>query len=181
MKKIPTIFIRNPEDMRELLDQHHPDCEWVFAGEGKATKKYDGTCCKVEGGKLFKRREVKPGKEVPTEFVEEQFDENTGKRVGWMPVDQNNKQDKYHREAFAAANFQDGTYELLGPKVQGNPEGLVCHALLRHSDAFVFDHCPRTMDGLWNWLFNMDIEGIVFHHPDGRMAKIKKRDLGQKR
>jgi hypothetical protein len=26
-----------------------------------------------------------------------------------------------------------------------------------------------------------DMEGIVFHHPDGRKAKIKKRDFGQKR
>lgn len=24
----------------------------------------------------------------------------------------------------------------------------------------------------------MNIEGIVFHHPDGRMAKIKLRDFG---
>ena len=24
----------------------------------------------------------------------------------------------------------------------------------------------------------LDIEGIVWHHPDGRMAKIKRRDFG---
>ncbi len=47
MKKIPTMFIRNPENMRELLNEHHPDCGWVFAGEGVATRKYDGTCCKI--------------------------------------------------------------------------------------------------------------------------------------
>jgi hypothetical protein len=27
----------------------------------------------------------------------------------------------------------------------------------------------------------IDIEGLVFHHPDGRMAKIKLRDFGMKR
>ena len=40
---------------------------------------------------------------------------------------------------------------------------------------------PRTFDALREWMKSKDIEGIVFHHSDGRMAKIKKRDYGQKR
>ena len=48
MKKITTIFVRNPESRKGILPEHHPDCEWVFAGEGIATRKYDGTCYKVE-------------------------------------------------------------------------------------------------------------------------------------
>ena len=179
MKKIPTMFVRNPQNMREILDQPHPDCDWVFNGEGVATRKYDGTCCKVDGGKLFKRREIKPGKSIPSEFVEEQFDENTGKRVGWMPVDCTDKQDQYHCKAFVGQ--PDGTYELIGPKIQGNPEGLKFHTLKAHSEAIIFEDCPRTFDGLRGWLAERDIEGVVFHHPDGRMAKIKKRDFGQKR
>jgi len=35
--------------------------------------------------------------------------------------------------------------------------------------------------GFREWLKGRDIEGLVFHHPDGRMAKIKKRDFGLKR
>lgn len=179
MKKIPTMFIRSQENRGEIIDQPHPACDWVFAGEGFATRKYDGTCCKVEGGKLFKRREVKPGRPIPSEFVEEQLDENTGKRVGWMPVDCTDKQDKYHCEAFVGQ--PDGTYELIGPKIQGNPEGQKFHILKAHSEAAVYDDCPRTFEGLRDWLSERDIEGVVFHHPDGRMAKIKKRDFGQKR
>ena len=179
MKKIPTIFVRNPENMKELLDEHHPDCGWVFAGEGVATRKYDGTCCKVENGVFWKRREVKPGKPIPPEFVEEQFDNNTGKRVGWMPVDCGNKQDKWHCEAFD--NQPDGTYELCGPKVQGNPEKLDKHILVSHADAFVFEHCPTEYEELKQWLCLCPGEGVVWHHPDGRMAKIKKRDFGLKR
>jgi hypothetical protein len=34
---------------------------------------------------------------------------------------------------------------------------------------------------LREWLLDRDIEGLVFHHPDGRMAKIKLRDFGLKR
>ena len=175
MKKIPTIFVRNPENMKEVLDRHNPDCEWVFDGEGAATRKYDGTCCKVEDGKLWKRREIKPGKHAPTEFIEEQLDKNTGKRVGWMPVDCADKQDQYHCEAFDGQ--PDGTYELCGPKMQGNPEKHEKHILVPHAEAEEYLDCPRDMKGLKLWLADKDIEGIVWHHPDGRMAKIKKRDF----
>lgn len=48
MKKIPTIFNRDPNNRKKLLQTHHRDCAWVFAGEGKATRKVDGTCCLVE-------------------------------------------------------------------------------------------------------------------------------------
>ncbi len=179
MKKIPTIFIRNPENMRELLNEHHPDCGWVFAGEGVATKKYDGTCCKIEDSKLWKRREVKPGKKIPDLFVEEQLDDNTGKRVGWMPVDCKDKQDKWHCEAFN--NQPDGTYELCGPKVQGNHEKYKEHALVSHRTAEEYPHFPRIKSEMKLWLMGRDIEGIVFHHSDGRMAKIKLRDFNIKR
>jgi len=179
MKKIPTIFVRNTENMKEVLQAENPECAWVFAGEGVATRKYDGTCCKVDHGTLWKRREVKPGQQIPEDFVEEQLDQNTGKRVGWMPVDCNDKQDRYHCEAFDCQ--PEGTYELLGPKIQGNPEKLDRHTLFPHSGAEVFPDCPRSFLLLKSWLAVRDIEGIVFHHPDGRMAKIKKRDFNLKR
>lgn len=179
MRKIPTIFKRNPENMREILNDPHPDCGWVFAGEGVATQKYDGTCVKIENGQYFKRREVKPGKISPVGFVEEQFDETTGKRVGWVPVAPDAKEDRWHMEGFDPS-LPDGTYELVGPKVQGNPEGVPAHKLIRHSKAVKLN-APRTYGALAEWFKGKDIEGIVFHHPDGRMGKIKKRDFGLKR
>lgn len=49
MKKIPTIFKRNPENMRELLNEPQPDCLWVFSGEGVATRKdVDGRMGKIK-------------------------------------------------------------------------------------------------------------------------------------
>ncbi|MFX0200519.1 MAG: DUF5565 family protein [Candidatus Hodarchaeota archaeon] len=180
MKKIQTVFIRNPENMREILNEPHPDCQWVFDGEGVATRKYDGTCVKIEDGKYFKRREVKKGKVAPPDFIEEEFDKNTGKRVGWVPVDPDSKEDCWHMEAFSE-NLSDGTYELVGPKIQGNPEGYNVHALVKHEEAQIFEDVPRTFDGIANFMSDKDIEGIVFHHTDGRMAKLKKKDFGQKR
>lgn len=86
MKKIPTIFKRNPANMKELLREEHPDCSWVFAGEGVPTRKYDGTCCLVKDGKLWKRREIKKGKSSPDGFELADYDEVTGKTVGWLPI-----------------------------------------------------------------------------------------------
>ncbi len=180
MKKTPTIFKRNPENMRELLNEQHPDCLWVFNGEGVATRKYDGTCVKIESGKYYKRREVKNGKKPPEGFIEEQLDTITGKRVGWVEVNSVSKEDKWHMEAFDPT-LPDGTYELLGPKIQGNLEKYNTHVLVKHSDATQYPDAPRIFDALAKWLEDKDIEGLVFHHPDGRMAKIKKRDFNQKR
>lgn len=182
MKKIPMIFTRNPENMNEVLEEKNPVCEWVFRGEGVATRKYDGSCCMVKGWVLYKRRMVKPGKKVPTEFIQEDFDENTGKTFGWVPVDPVSKQDKYHREAFnELGGATDGTYELVGPKFQGNPEGISFHVLVSHNDSEAYLDCPRTFEGIKDWLSDKDIEGIVFCHPDGRMAKIRKSDFGMDR
>lgn len=179
MKKIPTVFKRNQENLKEIINEPHPDCLWVFAGEGVATRKYDGTCVKIEKGNYFKRREVRPGKKIPDSFFEEDFDKNTGKRFGWVPIDPELKENKWHMEAYNK-NLPDGTYELVGPKIQGNPEAYDKHVLIRHSEAEIFD-VPRTLEGIRNWIRDKDIEGIVFHHPDGRMGKVKKRDFGMVR
>lgn len=181
MKKIPTIFKRNPENMRELLNEPHPDCQWVFSGEGVATQKYDGTCVMIDtDGAYYKRREVKHGKPAPDGFFAVSVDNSTGKTVGWVGVDPEDKSDKWHVAALDET-LQPGTYELCGPKVQGNPEGYDAHRLVSHADAKQFDDVPRDFEGIKHWLQNKDIEGIVFHHPDGRMGKIKNKDFDQKR
>lgn len=187
MKKIPTVFERDWNgDRSRVVEQVHPGCEWVLAGEGVATRKLDGTCCMVRDGKLFKRREIRGGEVLP-DFEVADHDEETGKVVGWVPVG-DGPEDRWHREAFtfwqqSPHDMQDGTYELLGPKIQGNPEKWQSHGLVAHHGVgrVLEEQPPRDFDGLRQYLTGKDIEGIVFHHPDGRMAKIKLRDFGIKR
>ena len=185
LKKIPTIFKRDPENMKLVLNEPHPDCDWVFSGTGVATQKLDGTCCLISNGELFRRREVRPGKVAPPGFVEVDCDKNTGKKFGWVRVDPEDPDDRYHIEAFQKLDSAPcGTYELIGPKMQGNPEREESHILVNHqSETKVFVNCSRTFEGLKEWFSNddIDIEGLVFHNPDGRMAKIKKSDFGFKR
>lgn len=182
MKKIPTIFERDWEgDRSRVLDKLNPECAWVFAGEGSATLKQDGTCCMVRTGRLFKRREFHDKDARPPNFEVTESDAMTQKTVGWIPVG-DGPEDRYHREAFLESDrtFPDGTYELLGPKIQGNPEHASCHTLIPHG-VKIMTVVPRDYGGLRAWLEGRDMEGIVFHHPDGRMAKIKLRDFGLKR
>jgi len=181
MEKIPTLFMRNYETNRLVRNAIVPDTEWVANGEGIATRKYDGTACLILDGKFYRRYEAK--KQPPTNFIPSQDpDPITGHWVGWVPCKREEPGDKYHWEAFDNLDDKtDGTYELCGPKVQGNPEGFEKHVLIRHTDAEQFPDCPRDFEGLREWLRERDIEGIVFHHPEGRMAKIKKKDFGMRR
>lgn len=179
LNKVPTIFNRDFEGNPSLVtSEPNPACDWVFNGEGVATRKYDGTCCYFDGERWLKRREVKANKKPPDDFIQVNYDENTRKRMGWVPVSSG---DKWHLEGIdnIGGNAETGTYELCGPKVQGNPEGLEGHQMIKHSDAQTF-YVGRSVEDIKDWLSKYPFEGIVFHHPDGRMAKIKRRDFGIK-
>jgi hypothetical protein len=46
---MPCLFVRDFTDKRnpKISTDVTPGCEWVMAGEGVATRKYDGTACLV--------------------------------------------------------------------------------------------------------------------------------------
>jgi hypothetical protein len=179
VKKIKTLFQRDPDDRRFVTREVESGCEWVLDGEGIATRKYDGTCVMWDGDRWWARREVKPGKVAPEGFRSEQHDAATGKTVGWEPAGQSAFA-KYIKEAVAGWTGYDrpGTFELIGPKINGNPEDCDRHFVMRHEYADVYQDVPRDFDGLAAWLLaRPDLEGLVFHHDDGRMVKIKRRDF----
>lgn len=190
MQKIPTIFIRDFDgDPSKVLPEPNPETAWVFAGEGRATVKLDGTACLLRGGQLFKRYDAKKGRNPPPGFepCDPEPDRNTGHWPGWLPIG-DGPEDRYHREALedlesATPPPENGTYELVGPKVQSNPYRLATHLLWRHGAGEGLQSPPLSFEGLRAFLASGPlagdpIEGIVWHHPDGRMAKIKRRDFG---
>ncbi len=148
------------------------------------TIKIDGSCCMVRDSELYKRREIRPGENTPEGFEEAGRDDETGKIVGWIRVG-DGPDDRWHREAatIGSPNFlADGTYELIGPKVQGNPERATHHVLVKHGSLRPDDEPPRDFEGLREWFKdNPHMEGLVFHHPDGRLGKIKLRDFAIRR
>uniref|UniRef100_A0AAU2VGM1 Uncharacterized protein n=1 Tax=Streptomyces sp. NBC_00003 TaxID=2903608 RepID=A0AAU2VGM1_9ACTN len=192
MRKIPTLFVRNPDDRRYVLPEVTPGCAWVLAGEGAATRKFDGTCVMFDGTDWWARREVKPGKIPPPGYVALSTDEVTGRTVGWEPIKQSSFA-TFHAEAVAnvqvptvpARPFAPGTYELIGPKINGNPEGRKSHRLILHAEADVVSLPGRDFDTVRQTVLQLaeidHAEGIVFHRnpgdPNTEMAKIKARDF----
>lgn len=185
MQKIISLFQRNYDGDRLVRDEVVPGAEWVPKGEGRATQKLDGTCCMIRDKRLYKRYTRKRGRTAPSAFEPAtEVNPKTGKQEGWLPVG-DGPDDAWHRMAFEAMSIgdaEDGTYELCGPKIQGNPEGLTDPALFRHGRILLPEPAPeRTFGNIRSWLIGRDIEGIVWHHPDGRMVKIKAKDFGIKR
>lgn len=179
MKKISTLYKKNPENLGRVINEVDPKNEWVINGEGVATRKFDGTATAIINGVFYKRYDVKNGRAIPDGAIScQDADPITGHWPHW--VQPNPMTDKHFFEAFnALVDKSDGTYELCGPKVNKNREGFFSHVLVRHGAEVLSP--TRTWDGLIDFLINNDIEGIVFHHSDGRMCKIRKSDFGIKR
>ena len=201
MRKIPTLY-RRDWSTHKITNDVTPGCEWVMRGEGKPTRKYDGTAVMLDAdGKWWGRRVVKKGKATPTGFVLVEFDPETGHAFGWEPIEQSMAYKHFldaleHDEGLweevavlEGETAQTGTYELCGPKINNNPEGFEHHRLIKHSDAEVI--VSFWNPAIWNPAIIASVvqgvirevyershyEGIVWHHPDGRMAKLKAKDL----
>lgn len=194
MRKIPSLFIRdwagNPDLVTHEVD---PVCAWVLAGEGRPTRKWDGTACRVTrdpAPRLWKRYDAKGGKAPPPGFEPAQeSDAKTGHWPGWVLVG-DGPEDRWHREGWLhaqrvfAGGPVAGTYELIGPKVGGNPEGALEHMLIPHGDhpldlAVANLDASDAYDRILNFFLLNPMEGIVWRHfGDGRMAKAKARDFG---
>lgn len=183
MQKIISVFQRNYDSDRLVRNEVVSGAEWVLAGEGTATVKYDGTCCRVTINNseiiLWKRYDAKKGKAPPIGFEAAQApDPVTGHWPGWVKCNRNNPADRWFFDGFDTMHgLYPGTYELIGPKVQGNPYRMDHHELILHGSVLA-PNCPRDFDGIREYLNSNVFEGIVFHHDDGRMCKVKRRDFG---
>lgn len=185
MKKISTLFKKDPNDLGRVINEINPDNAWALKDNGvRATRKFDGTASAIINGQLYKRYDVKKGKQVPPFAIPcQEPDAITGHWPHWVLCHHDNPADKFHFEGFNNLDYkEDGTYELCGPKVQGNPEGFERHELIKHGAHLLHGIiAPLTFDSFKEYLSSVNIEGIVFHHPDGRMCKLRKSDFGIKR
>ena len=191
MKKIPNLFERdwNGDKSRVLPELHKgADVEWVLRGEGVPTVKWDGSAVLVRAGQLLVRFDAKNGKAKPAGFEPcQEVDPQTGHQPGWIPSE-GNPAAKWHVDAFrnsGGRDLPDGTYEACGPQFQSNPHRLPANLLVRHGANVIDDLPPRpwldagdAFEAVRSHLAGHDIEGIVFHHPDGRMVKVLASDLG---
>lgn len=188
MKKIPTLFEREFTDHKVISCKPivTPGLEWVLNGEGIATVKYDGACCAILNGKFYRRYDAKKGKQPPVGAIpcQPEPDQITGHWPHWVEVSKENAADKWFISALSYAldlclidETRDATYEAVGKHFQGNPYKMRFDMLIRHGQDII-KNCPRSFDGLKNFLLNSNIEGIVFWKDGEPQCKIKRSDFG---
>lgn len=190
MKKIKSLFIRKFDNHNVVECTHEvtPGCEWVIDGEGVPTRKRDGTCCLVEYGVLYRRYDCKQGKTPPNGFIPCcDPDPVTGHWPGWVIVNKYKPSgdERYYVQGYINTfgsidySFENGTYELCGPKIQNNPENLSDLFMFKHGGEQLLDFPKeRTWENIRDYLNTHYIEGIVFHRENGDLCKIKRTDFG---
>jgi hypothetical protein len=175
MEKIPTLFIRDPDNMKLVTREVNPDAAWVLRGEGVPTRKKDGTNVRVtvkDGAPKWVEKRRNPTRE----------EKANGAEPGYVVADEHDPSNIHILNAVTYTvytDWPDGVYpcEALGPKIQGGVESsrptiypfTLAPEILREN--------PRTFGEISNFLARNEIEGIVWHHKDGRMAKVKRRDF----
>jgi hypothetical protein len=178
MEKIPTLFLRNPNNMQLVTHEVNPDAAWVLEGHGIPTVKKDGTNIRVtiENGQCVhveKRRN-------PT-----RAEKAAGAEPGYIDASRNDPADKHIFASVDATNFTnyiDGAWscEALGPKIQGGIESNVPRLYpFSIEPEYILQAGLRTFERIRDYLVEHEIEGIVWHDgPNNRYAKIKRRDFG---
>ena len=186
MKKIPTLFERVYENHKivGILPKVTEGMEWVLAGEGIATVKWDGSCCAIMNGEIYKRYDAKKGKKPPEGAIPCcDPDPVTGHWPHWVKCDPNNPADKWFIQAFenvkkneCRADLYGGTFEAVGPHFQANPYHFEEDKLIKHGIHEV--EVERTFEGIKRYLENHSQEGIVFWKDGEPKCKIKRTDFG---
>lgn len=188
MKKIPTLFKREfHEDGTFTLKNEFSDP--FFALNLNAfvpTYKWDGTAVYYDGRKWYKRYDAKHGKKPPEGAIpcQEAPDPITGHWPHWIAV-KDVPEDRWINEAIQ--NYHDkwanlgssciGSYEAVGPKIQGNPYNFTRHYLEKHGDLIISDF-PFDYDGMKEYFRIHHLEGVVFWFQGKPICKIKSSDFG---
>lgn len=188
MKKIPTLFKRVYENGKiiDILPEVTEGMEWVLHGRGVATVKWDGSCCAIINGELYKRYDAKNGKKPPEGAIPCcDPDPITGHWPHWVKCDPNNPADKWFIQAYErsmnakiSSDLLYGTFEAVGPHFNGNPYEYENDKLIRHGYHVL--SVKRSFEGIKNYLADHYIEGIVFWKDGEPQCKIKRKDFGFK-
>src|SRR5690349_12409872 len=187
--KLKSPFIRAYDENKiwAVTPEIEPGYEWIFEKGVRAVDKLHGTnlCVNIQGGMLEtidnRSQRVMQSCHISTKGNGAKFligVMNACNR-GWLP--------------------DDGTHygELIGPDINGNLHGtrdylfVPFHHLAQkyHWHSWVQNKYPKDFETISTWfkdlpsLFSQQVlgttvlaEGLVFYHPDGRMAKLR-RDM----
>lgn len=188
VRKMPALFIIDRVN-NVGTEEINPNSEWIFTEPATATIKRDGTNITVmSDGSVWARRAVKKGKTAPQNFILAETDPITGHSFGIEPMDQSSFK-KFILEAIE--NFVDelipGTFELVGPKIQGNPEKFDKHILIPHGTEVATEIPDMTeinpteahsiLKAIFTDFRTRGIEGVVWAGSEGKRVKLRVKDF----
>ncbi len=186
MRKISTIFERNWETDRKVNSQLIVDFDFANA---IATEKLDGTNIRVtvrNGIVVRSEKRRNPSKLQKQNGIVDPW---------YVDIDEQSSENKWMVAAIKNTDFSgvpDGEWpaEAIGKNIQGNPLNLEGHQVFIFSlpswrDRIQLSDAPYTYAELREYLNtkqssignNCLMEGVVWHHPDGSMVKIKRKDF----
>ena len=185
MKKIPTCFIRvfEKHKIKEITPEFSSEICRDAVYNGTSTIKFDGSCCTILSGDLYKRYDYKPGRQLPEGAIpcQEKPDETTGHFPHWVKCDKDKPEDKWLLDAYDRYKplhlWRSGdTFEAIGKHFNGNAYHLENDILVPHGTIAL--DVPRNFEGLRKFLAENYIEGIVFWKDGAPVCKIKRIDFG---
>ena len=186
IKKMPALFVIDRQ-AHVATTEINEKAAWIFEEPARATLKKDGTSVTVaEDGKIYARRMVKKGKKAPEGFIPAETDSFTGHTFGLEPVEQSGFA-KMFKEAAEGKELKPGTYELCGPKINGNPEGLEKSELLAHGSeeatelpdmrSMPREEAYKRLETIFAGYKERGIEGVVWWGENGKRAKLRVKDF----
>lgn len=203
MKKIPTILPKDPNNLKLVTNGE------LLKGIKYFQLKIDGTSAMIKDGILYARYDIKliinkKGKKtfLTKEEVKHKIpigaipcqepDEKSGHWPHWILVDEN-PQFKYILEAFnnikksGLLDIDEGTYECIGPKIQGNPHNEEEHLLIPHNHSKLnykidFEKMNNNPFEYFKNLFkDFNWEGLVAYNDKCEpIGKIRRSDFDYK-
>lgn len=186
MRKISTIFERNWETDRKVNAQLIVDFDFEHA---VATEKLDGTNIRVtvrNGIVVRSEKRRNPSKQQKQAGIVDPW---------YVDINEHSPEDKWMMAAINGTDFSavpDGEWpaEALGKNIQGNPLQLEGNQVFIFSlpdwrERILLTDAPHTFSELREYLNTKKscvgndclMEGVVWHHPDGSMVKIKRKDF----
>lgn len=183
MIKLKTILPKDPADLGRVIPGN------LIPGIKFFSLKVDGTACMIKDGIPYCRYDLKSGKSIPNGAIPcQEADLLSGHHPHWIPLDINNHSHKYMLEGFKNLKFiQDGTYECIGPKIQGNPHQEDTHLFIPHfyEDLNFEVNFDLMNENPYNYFYNLFLdfpyEGLIAYDSDfNPIGKIRRKDFGFK-
>jgi hypothetical protein len=185
MQKISVVFKtagKGTKDYR-VLPELREGAEWILTDDCEISVKLDGTACAIIEDRFYKRFEYKKGIGLPPGAIKcSEYDKVDDNMMFWVPV---LKTDKWYWEGYentkavlGVDKLPEGTYELIGPEINRNPENSEKHILSLHGSIKVdIKFTDSPYNDITKYLFGRNIEGLVFKNKKtGEMLKVRKWD-----